>query len=79
VVRVPQRVSQRLVPEPPTPERCVEGYYLRRTRFESLVNLIEGAHFMFRNPTAPRGAYLAGTIHRWLDGVQVSAGQHVKS
>jgi hypothetical protein len=34
--RVPRRVFQRLVPERPTPERCVEAYYLQRTRFESI-------------------------------------------
>ena len=34
-VRVPGRVFQRLLPERPTPERCVEAYYLQRTRFES--------------------------------------------
>jgi hypothetical protein len=37
VVRVPWRVFQRLLPERPTPERCVEAYYLQRTRFESIV------------------------------------------
>ena len=36
VVRVPRRVFQRLRPERPTPERCVEAYYLQRTRFESI-------------------------------------------
>ena len=36
VVRVPRRVFQRLMPERPTPERCVEAYYLQRTRFESI-------------------------------------------
>jgi hypothetical protein len=36
VVRVPRRVFQRLLPERPTPERCVESYYLQRTRFESI-------------------------------------------
>jgi hypothetical protein len=36
VVRVPRRVFQRLLPERPTPERRVEGYYLQRTRFESI-------------------------------------------
>jgi hypothetical protein len=36
VVRVPRRVFQHLLPERPTPERCVEAYYLRRTRFESI-------------------------------------------
>jgi hypothetical protein len=34
VVRVPRRVFQRLLPELPTPERCVEAYHLQRTRFE---------------------------------------------
>jgi hypothetical protein len=36
VVRVPRRVFQRLLPEGPTPARCVEAYYLQRTRFESI-------------------------------------------
>jgi hypothetical protein len=36
VVRVPRRVFLRLLPERPTPERCVEAYYLQRTRFESI-------------------------------------------
>ena len=36
VVRVPRRVFQRLLPERPTPERCVEAYYRQRTRFESI-------------------------------------------
>jgi hypothetical protein len=36
VVTVPQRVFQRLLPERPTPEKCVEAYYLQRTRFESI-------------------------------------------
>ena len=31
IVRVPHRVFQRLLPERPTPERCVEAYYLQRT------------------------------------------------
>src|SRR5215469_1767179 len=36
VVSVPRRVFQRLLPERATPERCVEAYYLQRTRFESI-------------------------------------------
>ena len=36
VVRVPRRVFQRLLPERPTPERCIEAYYLQRTRFEGI-------------------------------------------
>ena len=36
VVRVPRRVFQRLLPEQPTPERCVEAFFLQRTRFESI-------------------------------------------
>ena len=34
VVRLPRRAFQRLLPERPTPERCVQAYYLQRTRFE---------------------------------------------
>src|SRR5215471_3708273 len=34
--RVPRRVFQRVLPESPTPGRCVEAYYLQRTRFESI-------------------------------------------
>ena len=36
VVRVARRVFQRLLPERPTPERCIEAYYLQRTRFEGI-------------------------------------------
>jgi hypothetical protein len=36
VVRVSRRVFQRLLPERPTAEPCVEAYYLQRTRFESI-------------------------------------------
>ena len=30
------RVFQRLFPQSPTPERCLEAYYLQRTRFERI-------------------------------------------
>jgi Protein of unknown function (DUF1488) len=36
VVRVARHVLQRLLPERPRLERCVEAYYLQRTRFESI-------------------------------------------
>jgi hypothetical protein len=36
VVRVLRRVFQRLLPERPTPQRCLEAYYLQRTRFEMI-------------------------------------------
>jgi hypothetical protein len=36
VVQVPRRVFQRLLPERPTPERCVEVQYLQRTRFDNI-------------------------------------------
>ena len=36
VVRVPRRVFQRVMLEPPTPERCVEAYHFQRTRFEKV-------------------------------------------
>src|SRR6266853_4380894 len=34
VVRVPRRVFQGLLSESPTPERCLEAYYLHRVRLE---------------------------------------------
>jgi hypothetical protein len=34
VVRVGRRVFQRLLDQAPTPERCLETYYLQRTRLE---------------------------------------------
>ena len=36
MARVARRVFQSLLPERPTPERCVEAYYLQRTQFESI-------------------------------------------
>jgi hypothetical protein len=36
VVRIARRVFQHLLAESPTPERCVEGYHLHRTRFERI-------------------------------------------
>jgi hypothetical protein len=36
VIKVPRGVFQRLLPKRPTPERCVEAYYLQRTRFEGI-------------------------------------------
>jgi hypothetical protein len=36
LVRIPRRVFQRLLSDAPTPERCVEAYFLQRTRFESI-------------------------------------------
>src|SRR5438045_625960 len=34
IVRVPRRVFQGLLDQSPTPERCLEAYYLYRTRLE---------------------------------------------
>ena len=34
VVRIPGRVFQRLLDKSSTPERCLEAYYLQRTRLE---------------------------------------------
>jgi Protein of unknown function (DUF1488) len=36
VVRVPRRVFRRLLPERPTPEQCIEAYYLQRTWLEGI-------------------------------------------
>ena len=34
VGRMPRRVFQILLPETPTPERCLDAYHLHRTRLE---------------------------------------------
>jgi hypothetical protein len=34
IVRAPRRVFQGLLDQSPTPERCLETYYLHRTRLE---------------------------------------------
>jgi len=34
IVRVSRRVFQVLLPDTPTPERCLEAYHLHRTRLE---------------------------------------------
>ena len=36
VVRVPRRLFLILLPEAPTPERCLEAYHLHRTRLERI-------------------------------------------
>jgi hypothetical protein len=36
VVRISRRTFQRLLPNRPTPERCIEAYYLQRARFEGV-------------------------------------------
>src|ERR1700761_4178661 len=36
VIRLTRRVLQRLLPQSPTPERCLEAYHLQRTRFEQI-------------------------------------------
>jgi hypothetical protein len=36
-VRVPRRAFQGLLDRSPTPQRCLEGFHLQRTRFELIV------------------------------------------
>jgi Protein of unknown function (DUF1488) len=36
-MRVHRRVFQRLLDQPPTPQRCLEAFHLQRTRFERAV------------------------------------------
>ena len=61
-VRVPRRVFQPLLPERPTPERCLEAYYLQRTRFESIAerNLADASYP--RMGTWRSGEGLAGGV-----------------
>jgi hypothetical protein len=61
VVRVPRRVLQRLLPERPTPERCVAAYYIWRTQLESSPSAMVSKRLWVPNsfPVGPR----------WLFGV----------
>jgi hypothetical protein len=36
VVRVPRRTFQHMLPERPSPEKCIEAYHLNRTRLERI-------------------------------------------
>jgi hypothetical protein len=54
VVRVPRRVFQRLLPERPTRERCVEAYYLQRSRFECVTERKLRDRRGTRSPPGPR-------------------------
>jgi len=65
VVRVPRRVFQRLLPERPTPERCVEAYHLQRSRFERIAErklrqrqLTEDGNVEISGRDLREGAYL---------------------
>jgi len=62
VVRVPRRVFQRLLPERPTPDRCVEAYYLQRTRFKAIV----GRKIRRRQLTEDGNVEIGGKDLRWV-------------
>jgi hypothetical protein len=66
VVTVPRRVFQRLLPERPIPEKCVEAYYLQRTRFES----IAGRKLRQRQLTEDGNVEIGGRdlqpLHLWM-------------
>jgi hypothetical protein len=55
VVRVAQRVFRRLLPEIPTPERCIEAYYLQRTRFERIAERKLRRRQLGASPIRPGG------------------------
>lgn len=62
VVRVPRRVFQRLLPERPPPEWCIEAYHLQRTRFETIAGrklrrrqLIEDGNWEIGDRDLPEG------------------------
>ena len=62
MVRDRRRVFQCLLPERPTPERCIEAYYLQRTRFETIAGqklrrrqLIEDGNWEIGGRDLPEG------------------------
>ena len=54
VVRVSRRVFQILLPEAPTPERCLKGYHFHRTRLDGSVEItgrdLREREFQARHP-----------------------------
>jgi hypothetical protein len=66
-VLVPRPVFQRRLPERPTPERCVEAYYLRRTRFESIAErkLVSGVKIALRLDRRLGDSFARGRSHRF--------------
>jgi len=73
IVMVPRRVFQRSLPERPTPERCVEAYYLQRTRFESIAErklqqrqLIEDGNVEISGRDLREGAWMPSqSVRNW--------------
>ena len=57
VVRVSKRVFQILVPDAPTPERCVEAYHIHRTRLELIAERKFRRRLLERGERDPGGAY----------------------
>jgi hypothetical protein len=74
-VRVPRRVFQRLLPERPTPERCVEAYYLQRTRLESIAE----RKIRRRQLTEDGNVEIGGRDLRWvpLPGFGAIVGKYI--
>jgi hypothetical protein len=74
VIRVPRRVFQLLLPESPTPERCVEAYYLQRTRFETIAErklrqrqlTYDGNVEITGRDLREKRVAVPGVKHRWL-------------
>jgi hypothetical protein len=72
VVSIPRRVFQRLLPDTPSPKRCIEADHLQRTRFERVAERklrrrqltedgnveITGRDLRESSPIAPRSAQL---------------------
>jgi hypothetical protein len=65
VVRVTQRVFQRLLTERPTPERCVEAYYLQRTRFECIAERKLRRRQLTEDGNVERRFRRSGASDRW--------------
>jgi len=61
VIRVSRRVFQIVLPEAPTPERCLKAYYLNRTMFEFIA---VAANYAGTVPGRPRPRKEWNALHR---------------
>src|SRR5947207_1687251 len=67
MVRIPRRVFQSLLGQSPTPERCLESYYMQRTRLE----LIAERKVRARQLTDDANVEITGRDLRERDGSTV--------
>src|SRR5260221_6136851 len=74
-VRVGRRVFQHLLSDSPTPERCVEGYHLHRTRFEQIAERKVRRRQLTEDGNVESPAAMSAKRLRLLDSASFSSGR----